>query len=279
MSTSFKRNDVQVYIENAQNCYDIEKWKECKPKLILWEVKASDMTPLSNCIESDLTSYFFKALESFTQALADIKRGRYSWAVVKLYYSIFYLLRCDILLSNHLIVRCSGLYYLKLNVGNKFLSYNKNNTRGDHQLTISIVKDLHSNGLLLDPILDNKIDAIDAYTWHLSHRERINYQQKNFSEPDVDDVFSHLSQYFIEDRCSELFDFYNTHDYSICFDLDHSILAIPYKKLAQIWRKSRGRIILDSTYKRKSIICLSSLEVLNIKKSYIKNFFRQVADC
>lgn len=269
MNINFKRNDVQVYIENAQNCYEIEKWSNYKHLFIKWEINNNDISPLTNCLESDLTSYFFKAFESFSQALIDIHNKKYSWAIVKLYYSTFYLLRCDILLSNHLIVRCNGLYYSKINTGNKFTPYIKRKVRGDHQLTISLVKELHQTGQLNDPILDNKIEDVDAYTWLMQNRERINYQQKNFREPNTDSVFSHINNYFESRSLIDLFKFYNSKDYSICFDLDHSILSIPYKKLIQIWKKSNGRIDISGEYLKKINFYIKDLKDFNISKNNI----------
>lgn len=267
MNINFKRNDVQVYIENAQNCYDLEKWTTYKQKFINWEIGTNDFTPLRNCLESDLTSYFFKAFESFVQALIDVQNKKYSWAIVKLYYSTFYLLRCDILISGHLIVRCGGLYFTEVTPGRKFSLYQKNNIRGDHQLTISLVKDFCRCGKIIDPILDNNIDDVDAYTWLLQNRERINYSQKNFSEPNVDCVFSHVDTYFETLELVELLKFYKSKDYSICFDTDHSILSIPFKKMIQIFEKANGKIDISGDFLRKIIFQLNALKGCNIKKA------------
>lgn len=267
MNTSFKRNDVQVYIETAQKCFEIEKWSSYKHLFINWEISKSDLAPLNNCLESDLTSYFFKAFETFSQAIIDIHKKKYSWATVKLYYTVFYLLRCDILLSNYLIVRCNGLYYSKVSEGNKFTQYIRGKIRGDHQLTISLVKELYKNNQLIDPILDNLIEDVDAYTWLMQNRERINYQQKNFVEPGVDYFFHHINDYFYNYKLIDLLKFYNTKDYSICFDLDHSIMSIPYKKLIQIWKKSNGKIDLSDNYLKKIIFYLEELRSFNFTKS------------
>lgn len=271
MSTNFKRNDVQVYVENAQNCFEKEKWSSYQQNFLKWEIGSIDVNPLNNCLESDLTSYFFKAFESFSQALIDIRNRKHSWAIVKLYYATFYLLRCDILLSNHIIVRNKGLYYSKINQGNKFILYAKGKVRGDHQLTISLMKDLHNSGKLNDPILDNNLEDVDAYTWLMQNRERINYQQKNFAEPEIDNAFTHIFSYFENSNLVELFEFYNSKDYSVCFDLDHSILSIPYKKLIQIWTKSNGRIDISGNRIRKIAYCINDLKSLNIKKENIFN--------
>ena len=128
MNISFKRNDVQLYIEYAQNCYDVEQWGSYKKKFLEWKIEDKDVIPLNSCRESDITTYFFKALESFLLAVEDLHCGKQSWAIVKLYYSIFYLLRCDILLAGHLIVRNGALYYTKLKIDESFVPFNKKQT-------------------------------------------------------------------------------------------------------------------------------------------------------
>jgi hypothetical protein len=263
MNTSFKRNDVQVYIENAQNCFDLENWGSYKNIFTNWEISENDIIPLANCVNSDATSYFFKAFESFIQALIDIHRDKQSWAIVKLYYSLFYLLRCDILLSNFMLVRNGGLYFSQMLKNEKFVQFKKGKG-GDHQLTISLIKDLYFQGKIVDPILDNKIDDNDAYTWFMKNRERINYSQKNFSEPDADICFTHLYNYFKQREVLELFEFYNSKDYSICFDLDHSILSIPYKKLVQVLKKGNEKIDFTGIYSRKLVFHLMELSEYGI---------------
>ena len=269
MSTNFSRNDVQVYVENAQNCYDKERWSNYKQTFESWQISYNDILPLKNCLESDLTSYFFKAFESFSQALIDIKNHKSSWAIVKLYYSTFYLLRCDILLSNHLIIRCKGMYYSEIIQGKQFIPFVKGKVRGDHQLTIALLKDLHDKGKVIDPILDNELEDVDAYTWLMSNRERINYQQKNFAEPGIDNTLTHINVYFEHNNVNELFEFYNSKDYSICFDLDHSVLSIPYKKMIQIWKKSNGRIDLTGYQLKKIAYCIRDLRTLNINREFL----------
>lgn len=274
MNISFKRNDVQLYIENAQKCYDVEKWGSYKHIFLKWKIEDKDVNPLKNCRESDITSYFFKAFESFLCAIEDLHYGKQSWAIVKLYYSIFYLLRCDILLSGHLIVRNGALYYTKLKKDESFVAFNKK-AKGDHQLAIELVKELKKNGELSDPILDNLIDDLDPYSWYMHHRERINYSQKNFSEPETDICFVHLESYFKDKKVIDLFKFYDSKDYSICFDTDHSILSIPFKKLKQIIDKSQGEIDLSRLNSKKVVFHLRELKSFGIKKADLLSLIKK----
>ncbi|MBX2974742.1 MAG: hypothetical protein KF721_01320 [Ignavibacteriaceae bacterium] len=266
MSISFKRNEIQIYIENAQNCFDVEKWSSYRQVFANWKIQEKDIIPLENCRDSDITSYFFKALESFLLAIKDLHSSKQSWSIVKLYYSLFYLIRCDILLSNYLLVRNGALFIIKLKEDEVFTPFKKK-TQSDHKLSIAILKFLKEKGELADPILDNTIDQLDPYTWYMKHRERINYTQKCFVEPETDLCFSHLEQYFQNKKVIELFKFYNTKDYSICFDTDHSILSIPFKKLMQIIEKGRDKIDIDKANLKKIVFHLKELKTCGLSKS------------
>lgn len=270
---SFKRHDVQEFIEYDLGCLDVNNWKSYQPSLVSFTVDTSKKANLENCIESDAISYFYKSMYSFVQALNNINRNHYSWSIVQLYYSCFYAIRADILLSNHCIVRCSGLYIAEIQVGQKFKSVRINNTRGDHQLAIALLKRLKNEHKLTDDILDIELEGTDAYTWLMKHRERSNYQLKNFADPDIDELFLHLDNYFKTKTLFELFDFYNQSDYSICFDLDHSVLSIPFKKIMQIKDKIDAKYSLSAPENLKHYSYLKSkLLELGLTKENVKNF-------
>ena len=238
---NFKRHEVQEYFEQIVGCLDIQNWKNYKTTLTRISIDLEKKSNLDNCIESDIYSYFHKSLYSFVQALSNIHRNNYSWSIVQLYYSCFYAIRADILLSNHCIIRCSGLYLIENDIGEKFNIFTINKVRGDHQLSIALLKKMHSEYKLTDEILDNELEGCDAYTWMMKHRERSNYQLKNFTDPEIDELFIHTSSYFKRKEISDLIAFYNNSDYTICFDLDHSVLSIPFKKIMQIKNKIKDK--------------------------------------
>ncbi len=264
---SFKRNECQEYIEQAQKCFDRTQWTSYKNKFEKWVI--SDSVELNRCAQSDALSYFIKALMSFSLAIDDLMNKKCSWAIVKFYYSLFYLLRADILLSGHIIVRCNSLYYTKNEPKASFQKLTAGKERGDHGLSIALYKRFHNNGIILDPLLDNNLDGNDVYTWYRKCRERINYSQKDFSEPDISDMLIHVFRNYIDDGgIEELFSFYDSNSYAICFDQDHALLSVPYKKLNQVYNKVLALPHnIDSL--RKIIFCINILEKCGIKKSFI----------
>lgn len=273
MNTSFKRHDVQEFIEYNLGCIDLEKWKNYLPSLKNFTVDEPKKVSLANCMESDISSYFYKSLYSFVQALGNINRQNYNWSIVQLYYACFYAIRADILLSNHCIVKCNGLYITENKIGEKFDLVKVGNIRGDHQMAIALLKKLKLEHKITDEILDVELEGTDGYTWLMKHRERSNYQSKYFSDPEVDELFHHIENYFKTNTLFDLFDFYKQCDYSICFDLEHSILAIPFKKIMQVKEKIKFKYGLDVSDNLKHYLYLKDkLDELGFTKEKIKSF-------
>ena len=183
-----------------------------------------------------------------------------------MYYSSFYLIRCDILKSNHITVRCGAFYYGKIEIGQSLIQFRKNKVRGDHQLTIALAEKLHEDGEVFDPILDNKISDMTSYTWLMKNRERVNYQMKNFSDPYSDLITAHFESYFKESKISDLLEFYaRNNDYSVCFDVEHAILSIPFKKLQVIFKFIKDNLSLTDKELRKMVDLKRTLENLGVK--------------
>lgn len=113
MSMSFKRNDIQEFIEYDIGCMDLSKWRNYCTNLEKWEITSSNIARLINCKNSDIQSYYIKAVQTFSQALNNIDSQNFSWAIVKIYYSMFYLLRCEILLANYVLVKNGTLFLQK----------------------------------------------------------------------------------------------------------------------------------------------------------------------
>lgn len=275
MSMSFKRNDVQEFIETELRCFDIEQWGTFKPSLLQWEIDSTNIANIQRCVKSDINSYFFKAFQSFVQALHEIGHKKHAWSIVKLYYTVFYLLRCEILLSNHIIVRCGTLYYAKVNLNEKMLPFKPNKLSGDHQLTIALEEKLYNLAELTDPILGNRINGKNAYMWFMGNRERVNYQMKDFPDPACDVSLRHVYSYFTEKKLVDLFLFYNANtDYSICFDTDHTLLSIPYKKLISVYKRISTSMIITPESKQKLIETRKLLFDLGLKKTDIKTLLQ-----
>ena len=126
----------------------------------------------------------------------------------------------------------------------------------------------------MDPMVGNTIDDKNAYMWFMRNRDRVNYQMKDFSDPFCDIALSHVISYFNKKELVKLYQFYNNTDYSICFDTDHTILAIPYKKIISIFQRINSNMIITTESKHKLIETNKLLFDLGISIKDIKDLIK-----
>ena len=257
---SFKRNDVQEYIESKCGCTDITKWDSYKQKLRELNLSASDVVLIQSQIEIDAVSYWLKAIHSFTQALEGISVGHSAWSIVKLYYSVFYCLRGELLSNSHLLIRDGSLFCLNLNTETQFSEFKLNKLRGDHQLTIGYYSKLVNDGIISDLVSSNQIDDNSPYIWMLKQRERVNYQMQKFPDPRIDELLEKTHEAIIQmdiDKVFKLMDSSFNSDGVYLFDKDYSMVAIPYYKL-QTLLKHIKRFQLDMSIINTELDCVIS---------------------
>lgn len=229
---SFKRNNVQEFIEAKCGCSDLTKWGSYQQNLIQLNLDSGDITLVDSLRKLDAISYWLKALYSYSQGLHGMYKGFSAWSIVKLYYSIFYSLRCELLLNSHLLVRNGSLFKLNIGTDTQFSKYNPGKLRGDHQLTIKLYSDLVANGTIPDVISSNTIDDDSPYNWMLKQRERVNYQMQNFPDPDIDPLLVKTVDAMREAKLEDLLNqLTNSEDNVMLFDVDYSMVAIPSYKL------------------------------------------------
>ena len=244
---SFKRNDIQEYIESKCGCTDITKWSSYKQKLRELNLSANEVLSIQPQIKNDAVSYWLKAIHSFTQALEGISIGNSAWSIVKLYYSVFYCLRGELLSNSHLLIRNQSLFYLNLNAGTQFSEFKLGKLRGDHQLTIGYYLKFVNDGIIADLVSSNQIDGISPYEWMLKQRERVNYQMQRFPDPRIDELIEKTYEAISHKNLDAIFKLidssFNT-DGIYLFDKDYSIIAIPFYKL-QILLKHIQKFQLD----------------------------------
>jgi hypothetical protein len=165
-----------------------------------------------------------------------LDHGQESWAVIKLYYSLFYFLRSKLADSDCAIIRCNGIYTLDLKLG---ASPKKRNYPGDHKATIAIFTERFADQ---DILLSQKIEEKNAYDWMCDKREWINYRRRKFFDATGEPGFCSDYATYPEQIVSYLSDQIPI----ICFDPDYATLALPVKcaQLA-IFSKANGRALLD----------------------------------
>lgn len=229
MAMNFERHGVQRYFEGLLGCTDITQWKSYKPRLAACMLTASDVTAISPLLVQDSVALYTKAIQTFSQALTGLYRKEFAWAVVKMYYSVFYAMRCELHASSVIAVKNGSIFYTTNVVGATFNSIQE---KESHQTYIKLRKTLPASVISHDTLLDNDIEAgSDVYSWMCSNRERVNYHSKHFADPEPDDVLAKIfNNYVLTHKMTDLLNLYES-DLLYCFDTDHATVAVPYRKL------------------------------------------------
>ena len=91
----------------------------------------------------------------------------------------------------------------------------------------------------------------------MRQRERINYRQQCFSDPDCDTSIVVPYQYYISNnKCNKLFELYSNDSLLVhLFDKDHSMIAIPYYRISRIFEQMPWNAISNEIKKHILSIC------------------------
>lgn len=228
-STSSDRFQVQQLIELELGCSDPEQLKTFKLAFESLTVSAALQGQLVAAACCDAAGLYFKALLSISEAVLALSRGRHSWAVVKLYYSVFFLTRCIFAARSLVIVKCSGIYTLKTAIGANPIRRDKgkfrgHDIRGDHKTVLATyVQEVGQH----DKILSNRIDGDTVFEWMMKRREDVHYRAPTFFEPDFVNFEISINKdgklaYWVDQYLSDV-------DFLYCFQENHCCLATALK--------------------------------------------------
>jgi hypothetical protein len=226
---NFERYKCQEFMENAIPHADAKAFKDA---VCIYNLNQEHLEQLKELSIHDAKSLFYKAVLSFMEATYAILNNHSSWAIVKLYYSVFYSLRVITFLSDHIFFKdgLGNIYTMELRIGEKPKKINNSNVRGDHKCTIKAYKEIHQDSDILNT---NNIEGKNVFQWMMEYRELVNYKVSSFIEPDYGyDVIPKLkkdSTFF-----NELINKYLQDDYLVfCFDKNNSIYATPIVLLSK----------------------------------------------
>lgn len=221
---SFNRNRAQLRCETILGCSTLEQWTNANFKALT--LTKSHATLLNSDLIEDAKDLYFKGLLSLFEALNSIKGNLFSWSTVKLYYSLYYFLRCTMALNGVALVRQKSLYYLKALDNESPISKSKKKYNTDHSGTINYFVDLFSS----DKLLSQNIENINAYDWFMNKREQINYRERQFNEPNYSTFWKYAAEEIAKGNFEKILKTYIEDNYILCFQEEHAVLAIPIKR-------------------------------------------------
>lgn len=231
---NFERFRVQSAIEREIGCTDLTKWNSYLEAFKEYKVVDSNRETLLSELRKDSADIYFKAILSLAEAINGLCEGRHSWSAIKLYYAVFFFLRCSLATDKYAFLKNKGIYTLKL-VNNESPErrdqgkHQGERISGDHKTTIVTYINLFRDS---DILQSNTVDGKNIYEWLMELRNQINYREREFTEP-VNKYF--FDSIFDKKKIKRQIETYLNDDYVYCFDKDHCSLAAPLK-LAQTVR-------------------------------------------
>lgn len=229
MSINFNRNKTQEKYELILGINTPEELSANKDKFKDYSLNDRDVNSLKPLLEQDALDFFNSAVISFSEGIDSIYLRRFSWATVKLYYSIFYLLRASLACSDIALLRNRSMYRLKLKAGEKPYTTGNKKYNSTHSGTIAHYIDYFSGS---DVLLSNRIDDKDVYQWMEEAREIINYRDVTFRDPECLEIWTRYREALDNDDLNVLLEkIQNDDSYVYCFQEEYAVVAIPIKRM------------------------------------------------
>lgn len=200
-------------------------------------VDPSDISLYCNARKDDILSFYYKSLLSFSEGLDAFSRKNYTWATIKLYYSVYFGLRSSLLCRNIVLVRANKhLYKFKIALGEK---YDKPKEMTDHGGTIHTYVDLFHR---TDFFCSNTLENMNAYFWLKNCREIVNYKDSVFHDPETidiwDDIIEDITKFGIKKTLTYLVDEKDKY----CFLPEYAVLAIPLNRILIVAQEVKNEL-------------------------------------
>jgi uncharacterized protein (UPF0332 family) len=227
MSMSFDKTESQLYFESLVT--PLLAQGNIKPRdIVAIHLVQTQINHFQTCLKNDSKHFFFKGVFSLLESLNSIENNLYSWTTVKIYYSVFYLLRASL--------ATKGVGLFRWGRDAFYLGYDKPKFqkmdglhKSDHKGVIFLQQKYYSTS---DNLLQSKVEGEIPYYWLMDKREFVNYKHKTFKEPDAPEFWKKIKETITQKDINYLIDLYlNDTTLSFCFDEEHSILATPLQRL------------------------------------------------
>ncbi|HCT2508504.1 TPA: hypothetical protein OTR37_003869 [Aeromonas dhakensis] len=231
---SFDRFFVQMEVEKLIGCEDLNKWSSYKQQFLSFQLNQKQANDLNELLKKDAALLYYKAIFSIADAISNISYGRHSWSVVKLYYAIFYLMRCKMATQGYAFVKNKGIFTLKMQPSEVPLrrdqgKYNGETISGDHKTTIATYVSEYKT---IDKLQSNTIDGVCVYDFVMEMRNQVNYRERTFHEPKV--RYFHKNLFDRQKLKIQIDTYMSDPEYIYCFMEEHCCLAVPLKLAMEV---------------------------------------------
>ena len=230
MNMSFDRHRAQKLCEGILGCASFDDFFLADISTLTLD--AANAYAFKNSLIDDAKDLFYKGHLSLLEGINGIENKNYSWAIVKCYYSVFYMIKADLALRDYGLIRHKTIYYLQASAGATPITKGRNGANrtkyaGDHKSAINYYKDLFSGS---DILLSQEIDGLSSYEWLMKKREQVNYQERYFNDPNGSDFMAYIANEVASGNFTKLIEDIISDTFVITFQNEFSPLAVPIKR-------------------------------------------------
>jgi hypothetical protein len=196
---------------------------------------------LSNALVEDARDAIYSGVLTVGEATHGLDRRLFTWATVKLYYSVFYLTRALLGING------VGLIYVNRtpHVWKAAAGERPDKQSGTtHAVALQAFQSFMPGSLLLS----QTIGADDPFDWLMGKREAANYKAVRFSEPSAPAHFASVERHGVRRL---LGDYIGDDRHLFAFDPDHAMLAFPIETmkltLKALKNSTAAPLLIDDT--------------------------------
>lgn len=247
MNISFERRKCQELCEK-----EARKQQGLPPSSFDFSFKgfcidSTNVTTLVSANYEDSVGAYYNALISFLEGCLDFAKKRYSWAAIKLYYSVFYGMKAKMGFKRYAMIRQKGLYIVLLVPGEKA----KQKEGNDHYVVTQFYKKCFPS----DFLLSNTIMGEDFLTWMTNLREITNYKEICFKEPHCLSIFESLTNDLKQGKnLANVLDDYRNDFNLFCFQEESAYMAMPLYLLLDISNLYKVQSLRMTTNQRRCVM-------------------------
>lgn len=229
---SFERLAFQSWMERNLGCRDLSRWESYRQQIETCLITADTLPVAVNALDRDAGSLLHKGLLTFIGACNDLSLNNRSWAIVKLYYSLFYTIRAKLCSRRHGLVRNKSWYHFDINSsGNAAIRLNgrRDRYRNDHECALHLYEDIFANS---DILISNTVEGLTPFSWMMELRNIANYRLARFPDPEfpldvtakLGPVDTSMLEKIIDDNIADSM-------HVLMFQPEHAWIAIPMKQI------------------------------------------------
>lgn len=260
---SFDRHRAQTLCEGILGCASFDDFYLADISTLTLDV--ANAYAFKNSLIDDAKDLFYKGHLSLLEGLNGVQNKNYSWAIIKCYYSVFYMIKADLALRDYGLIRHRAIYYLHASAGATPITKgtrgaNRAKYSGDHKSAINYYKDLFSG---TDILLTQDIDSLNAYEWLMKKREQVNYQERYFNDPSGSNFMTYISSEVISGNFIKLVNYIISDEFIITFQNEFAPIAIPIKR-AILTKTNFDNNGFDLNYSQDQINHLKTFSTYNL---------------